>query len=75
MDPLEVFAYWDSRRTSPNWHWHWHHVKLHVTVVIESTKNRYRPTYIAIQDLRPVCISNHNIFPLFSEAILNTPYV
>jgi len=24
MDPFEVFAYWDSRRTSPNWHWHWH---------------------------------------------------
>jgi len=23
MDPFEVFAYWDSRRTSPNWHWHW----------------------------------------------------
>jgi len=20
MDPFEVFAYWDSRRTSPNWH-------------------------------------------------------
>jgi len=23
MDPFEVFAYWDSRRTSLNWHWHW----------------------------------------------------
>jgi len=22
MDPFEVFAYWDSRRNSPNWHWH-----------------------------------------------------
>jgi len=24
MDLFEVLAYWDSRRTSPNWHWHWH---------------------------------------------------
>jgi len=24
IDPFEVFAYWDSRRISPNWHWHWH---------------------------------------------------
>jgi len=23
MDPFEVIAYWDSWRTSLNWHWHW----------------------------------------------------
>jgi len=22
MNLFEVFAYWDSWRTSPNWHWH-----------------------------------------------------
>jgi len=26
MDPLEVFAYWDSWRTSPTWHQHHQHL-------------------------------------------------
>ena len=40
MDPFEVFAYWDSRRTCPNWHrhWHWHWI-LHVLLLVPSASS------------------------------------